>query len=377
MNSEVLIIGGGVIGLAVARSLHKKGVRDIIVLERGKIGRGASFAAAGMLAPQSESASAGTMFDLCSESRDLYPQFAAELFYETGIDIELEQNGTLVPAFCDDDERRHREIFAWQTAAGLNVEKVSAKEMLGREPFLSPKIISGLYFPGDWQVNNRKLVAALAEYSEHNSIKLIEGSAADELLTEGSKCVGVRSQGIVFNTKTVIVATGAWTSLIEFNGSNLPIKVEPVRGQMIAFSPLEPTFRNVIFSSNGYIVPRRNGKLVVGATVEYCGFNDHTTAEGIEKLRTSAVNMAPFLRDMEIDDSWSGLRPKVSDDLPVIGRFTGINDLFIATAHFRNGILLAPITGEIVAESIISGEGSQYMDFFSPERKTLISKKAV
>jgi len=377
MNSEVLIIGGGVIGLTVARSLHKKGVRGITILDRGKFGREASFAAAGMLAPQSESDSPGAMFDICSESRDLYPNFAAELLEETGIDIELEQSGTLVPAFTEQDRIRHGEIFAWQTAAGLNVQKLSAEELLKLEPLLSQNIKSGLFFPGDWQVNNRKLVSALIEFAERSSIKLIENSSADELLIQDSRCCGVRSKDKIYTAGTVIAAAGAWTSQLNIDHSEMPLNVEPVRGQMIAFVPSKPTFHHVIFSSYGYIVPRRNGKLVVGATVEHCGFDDHTTAEGIEKLRTNAVKMAPFLHDLKIDDSWSGLRPKVSDDLPVIGRFTGIEELFIATAHFRNGILLAPITGEIIADKIVGENDSPYLDIFSPKRKALASQKAI
>ncbi len=377
MNSEVLIIGGGVIGLAIARSLHKKGVRDIAVLERGKVGREASFAAAGMLAPQSESAAPGAMFDLCSESRDLYPPFAAELLGETGIDIELEQSGTLVPAFNDEDERRHREIFEWQTAAGLKVEKLSAEEVLKREPLLSEKIKSGLFFPCDWQVDNRKLLAALAEFAEHRSIKLLENSPVDELVIENGKCIGVRFKNELVRSEKVVVATGAWTSYLKFYKHEFPVQVEPVRGQMISFDPTKPTFQHVIFSSNGYIVPRRNGKLIVGATVEHCGFADHTTEEGIEKLRQNAIAMAPFIGHLEIDDAWSGLRPKVSDDLPVIGRFDRIEDLFIATADFRNGILLAPITGEIIAEAIADEKDPKYFETFSPERNSLMSQKAV
>lgn len=376
MNSEVLIIGGGVIGLAIARSLQKKGVRGITVLERGKLGREASYAAAGMLAPQSESDSPGSMFELCSESRDLYPRFAAELLEETGIDIELEQSGTLVPAFTDEDESRHRNIFEWQTAAGLDLQKLSAEESLKREPLLSQNIKSGLFFPGDWQVNNRKLVLALIEFAERNSITLVENMSADVLLTEGSLCTGVRSQNRTYTAKTIVVATGAWTSMLELNDSKLPIAVEPVRGQMISFQTSSATFRHVIFSSSGYIVPRKDGKLIVGSTMEYCGFNDRTTAEGIEQLRETAVMIAPFLSRSEIAETWSGLRPKANDELPVLGKLETADNLFIATAHFRNGILLAPITGEIIAEQIIGGNISRYSECFSPSRKALLSQKA-
>lgn len=175
---------------------------------------------------------------------------------------------------------------------------------------------------------------------------------------------------------TVIIAAGAWTSFMKVAGREFPLDVEPVRGQMICFEPPERTFRRVIFSSKGYIVPRRSGRLVAGSTAEHCGFDDHTTDEGIEKIRQNSVRIAPFLSGRSIADSWSGLRPLTTDGLPVIGRFSDIDGLFIATAHFRNGILLAPLTAEIIAAKIANGEHSEELEIFSPERKGLFRAAA-
>jgi glycine oxidase len=377
MNSEALIIGGGIIGLGIARSLAKTGFRRITVVERGEAGREASYAAAGMLAPQSESDADDAMFRLCSKSRDLYPLFAAELLAETGIDIELEQSGTLVPVFDDDDEKRASHAFAWQSAAGLKIEKLSAEEMLQMEPMLSPDVRGGLFFPNDWQVDNRKAVAALLEYARHHvAINILENKQAHELIVRSGKCIGARCGADEFFADAVIVAAGAWTSFMKICGHEFPLDVEPVRGQMICFEPPERSFRRVIFSSKGYIVPRRSGRLVAGSTAEHCGFEDRTTDEGIEKIRQNAVRVAPFLGDLAIADSWSGLRPRTNDGLPVIGKFSDIDGLFVATAHFRNGILLAPLTAEIIAAKIASGEHSAELDIFSPERKELLRAAA-
>ncbi len=176
-TTDILIIGGGVIGLALARELRRKGIQNIIILEKNRTcGMEASNAAAGMLAPQAETDKTDYFFDFCRESRDLYPNFAAELFDETGVNIELDQNGTLYAAFTEKDSAEIHRRFEWQKKAGLNVEFLSAEETRKAEPFVSPDVREALYFPNDWQVENRKLLAALREYAELNQIKIIENS---------------------------------------------------------------------------------------------------------------------------------------------------------------------------------------------------------
>ena len=182
--SEVLIIGGGVIGLSLARELHKRGFRRITILEKGAVGREASYAAAGMLAVQSETDKPDEFFEFCSESNKLYPRFAEELLDETGVDIELDKEGTLYLAFNKTDENKLRERFEWQKKAGLAVEKLSAIETHKLEPFVSPDILGSLYFPNDWQVENRKLLHALEKYAEFNGIEIRENTEIKNLLIE-------------------------------------------------------------------------------------------------------------------------------------------------------------------------------------------------
>lgn len=368
MNSEVLVIGGGVIGLSIARSLHKKGFGKITLVERDICGMGATNAAAGMLAPRSEATKDDAFFRFCSASRDAYPQFAAELFDETGIDVELDRTGTLHPAFTEEDSRLIRTYADWQSKAGINPELLSAVETLAAEPELSPTVRESLFYPDDWQVENRKLAAALKKYAEINSITIRENTPVDRINIENGKAVGAVSGGERFDADNTIIATGAWTSFIRFQSEPSPIAIEPVRGQMICYRPAEKLFRHVIFSERGYMVPRRDGRLLVGATVEHCGFDDSVTKAALIALRRAAAAIAPKLADEAIVEEWAGLRPEAADGRPVIGAIPGIENLFAATGHFRNGILLAPATADVIAEMLAGDANLQAAEAFTPER---------
>jgi glycine oxidase len=367
MNSEILIIGGGVIGLSLARELHKKGFRRITILERGEIGKESSYAAAGMLAPQTETDKDDDFFRLCAESNQIYPQFAAELFEETDVDIELDQSGTLYLAFTENDVKEIRHRFEWQTKAGLQVEHLSARETTQAEPFASPDVLESLFFPNDWQVENRKLLHALRKYCELFGIEIRENVEIKNLLIENKKIVGAETVKEKFSAETVVLATGAWTSFIKAGALDLP-KIKPLRGQMISFFTAKRLFSKVIYSPRGYIVPRADGRVLAGATVEDAGFDKGITSEGIDFVRERALEIAPSLVNLDIQDKWAGLRPFAADGLPILGKFAEIENLFIASAHFRNGILLAPLTAKILAEKIAENSDSEYLRIFNPQR---------
>lgn len=368
MDPEVLIIGGGVIGLCIARELHKQGIEKITVLEKGSCGKEASWAAGGMLGPQAEANEGGIFFDLCSASRDLYPQFAAELLDETGIDIELERSGTLYLAFNDSDANELSERFQWQRDRGLEVERLSAEDARRIEPFISPDVREALYFPNDWQVENRKLLTALRNYAEMNGIELCESNHVEALTVESGRVCGVETGRDVFRAEKTILATGAWTSLIKLGDLDIPLNVEPVRGQIVTFQTAKRLFQRVIYSGRGYLVPRADGRILAGSTSEHVGFDKNITEDAAGKLREMASELAPSTAGLAITDHWSGLRPVSSDGLPVIGQFSGIKDLTLATAHYRNGILLAPITAKVICENVISGGSSKFLAAFGPDR---------
>ncbi len=366
-TQEILIIGGGVIGLSIARRLHQKGIRAITILERGRIGEESSYAAAGMLAPNAETDKLDDFYRLCRDSNQIYPNFARELFEETGVDVELERSGTIYAAFTETDVREIRERYEWQKKSNIAVEHLGAEASRKLESFISPDVREALYFPHDWQVENRKLLAALRKYAETNQINIIENAAVEKLLIENGKVIGAAVGNQNLTAEKVVVTAGAWTSLIKTDGFTLP-KVRPIRGQIIAFQTSKRLFQHVIYSPRGYLVPRLDGRILVGATVEDVGFDSDTTEAGIEFLREIALEIAPSLVNLKIAQKWAGLRPFAADSLPIFGAMAGIENLFVATAHYRNGILLAPKTAEIMADAIVGDAASNYLEAFSPRR---------
>ncbi|HEX6125735.1 MAG TPA: glycine oxidase ThiO [Pyrinomonadaceae bacterium] len=367
MNPEVLIIGGGVIGLTIARELVRRGVERITVVERGTIGAEASWAAAGMLAPNIEAPLSDGFHRFCSESLDLYPDLSDELLSETGIDIELDRSGTICIALTENDAAhlpRH------------GGERLSGAEIFDIEPALSRQVPEGILFRNDWQVENRKLMTALRRSAENRGIRLLEHTEVSELLTDGNRVTGARTSKGDLNAETTVLATGAWTSLIKIGTAAVGFDVKPIKGQMAAFETGTGMLRHVVFSPRGYLVPRANGRLLVGATVEDVGFDKSITVEGIDSLTRAAFEMAPGLTEFAVVETWAGLRPFAADALPVIGPVPGFEDVIVATAHYRNGILLAPCTARIVADKIVDGGHSDFFDLFRPDRFSRMATNA-
>ena len=369
-TSEIIIVGGGVIGLSIARSLALKGVREILVLEKSSLGTEASFAAGGMLAPQAEADSRDQFFELLFESRALYPDFAAALRNETTIDIELDTTGTLYLAFNEHDQNEIDARYDWQTLAGLPVEKLNADEARMLEPCISPKTTGALRFELDIQVENRRLLNALANSLNELAVRTICGVNVESIQKEKSRVKGVQTSAGEFQCSTVVLAAGAWTSLL-----STTVKVAPVRGQMICLTAQPRLTRHVIYSPRGYLVPRQDGRLLAGSTSEAAGFAKEVTVAGINQILQNALEIAPSISTLPIVDSWSGLRPKAPDGLPVLGPCGEIDGLIYATGHYRNGILLAPITGELIARTIVDGSLPASLAPFSPDRFVAVSSK--
>lgn len=368
-TADILIIGGGVIGLSLARELRKKGAGKITILERGRLGRESSFAAAGILAPNAEAERQDDFYRICDDSKKLYPNFAEQLLAETGVDIELDRNGTLYLAFSESDAEEIRHRFTWQKNAGLAVEHLSAEEARKAEPFISPDVREALFFPDDWQVDNRRLLLALKKYAELNNVEIVEDTKVKNLIVENGKVLGAETSDAKFFAEMLVLATGAWTSLIESseNDFSLPL-VKPIRGQMLSFKTAKRLFSKVIYSPRGYLVPRGDGRILIGATVEDAGFDKNLTASGLNFLLEIASEISPSLANLEVSDRWAGLRPFAADGLPILGALAEIENLHVATAHFRNGILLAPLTAKILADKIVENSDSKYLEIFSPRR---------
>jgi glycine oxidase len=351
-SAEVVIIGGGVVGLAIARSLALRGVRDVCLVERGGLGTEASFAAAGMLAPQAEADAQDDFFALACRSRDLYPSFAAALHEATGIDIELDTTGTLYLALTQDDQEEIEKRYEWQTRAGLSIELLSAAAARELEPCISDSILGALLFPKDIQVENRRLLSALANNVKNLGVTILTETNVDSLIIEGQRLTGVQTSRGRVSCAAAVVAAGTWSSFIKSDSPLLTI--EPVRGQMVCLEAKPQLTRHVIYSRRGYIVPRRDGRLLAGSTSERAGFAKCVTAGGISSILQNAQEISPAISNLPIVDTWAGLRPRSADGLPVLGPCGEIDGLFYATGHYRNGILLAPLTGELISEAIVS-----------------------
>lgn len=350
---RVVVIGGGVIGCAIARLLAREGAA-VTVVERGEPGGEASWAAAGMLAPLAEAERDGPFLSLLRRSASLYTGFAAELREETGVDVRYRTEGTLIAALTDADERELEERARWQGAAGLPVERLSGAELRALEPAISEAARWGLRFAADRQVDNRELGRALWKAAEKAGAAFRLGAEATGIGRDRSRVTGVElAGGERIEADRVVVAGGAWAGRLAGLPRRLP--VVPVHGQLLALRTSPPLLSHVVDSPRAYLVPRSDGRIIAGTTVEERGFDKAVTAEGILRILSGAVELVPALARAPVVESWSGLRPGTPDQRPVLGPDPEVEGLHYATGHFRNGILLAPITAELIASSVLDG----------------------
>ena len=365
-TADVIVVGAGVVGCSVAYHLALKGVKGVTVLDRGTIGCEASTAAAGMLAPQCEAPGPGPFLDFCLAARRYYEQLAPELKEIARTDIEYLDCG-IIYLLDDARDEAAEGRYRWQRDLGLKVERLSQDEVPKLEPGLTKEIKGALFFPGDHRVNNLELTRALAEAARILGVQIIEGTPVTGFLYEGDRVVGVRTPEAMYTGRRIVLCTGAWSAQL---GALLVrrIPVEPVRGQIIYAELMGPPLLHPVWGKGGYLVPRLRGGLIVGSTVEYAGFDKTVTLDGVHRLSGLALALLPGLAGQPFTRAWAGLRPRARDGLPLIGPLQGLDRLYIATGHFRNGILLGPLTGRLVAEMIVGEPVSFPLDAFSPGR---------
>lgn len=365
-GSDVVIVGGGVIGCAIARLLASSSV-DVTVVERGDHPAEASWAAAGMLSPLAESDRPGPFLDLLLAAVTRFPALATSLLEETGIDIGYRSEGTLLLALGEADERVLEARWRWQSDAGLPVERLTAGETLELEPAVSEAVRRGLRFPLDHQVDSREMSRALWGSAESAGARFVTRREVSAIERAGDRAVGVRLRdGELLGAGAVVVAAGSWAGGLL--GLPRPIPVRPVHGQLISLDGRDLGVRHVVDTPRIYLVPRRDGRIIAGATVESTGFAKAVTATGVASLHSAAAEAIPDLEGREVLDAWSGLRPGTPDDAPIVGPDPDVPNLFYATGHFRNGILLAPITGEAVAAWVTGAEPPAELAAFGIER---------
>lgn len=362
MSWDVAVIGGGAIGLAVARELAVD--HAVLLLERGLPGQQASWAAAGMLCPHGEAARDDPFFRLSLSSLRMYRSFVLGLREETGVDAAYVDAGTLVLADTPQDWEKLVARCRWQQAAGLESTLMTPEDVRSREPRLTLDIRGGLFCPTDHQVEPRFLLEALRKACAIRGVDVRSGTTADEIEWRNGRVCAVRSGSTRFSVPCVVVAAGAWSTRIR--GLAPLVTVRPRKGQILALEMPAPAFHHVIRWRQFYFVPKRNGRLVVGATNEDCGYDRSLTASGIRQLLDAATQMASAVAQFRIVETWSGLRPETPDGLPVIGAKAG--GLIYAFGHYRNGILLTPVTAEIIGNTVRERATNDSWTAFAPSR---------
>jgi len=363
MNADIVIIGGGVIGLSIARELARRG--SVLLIERGAIGEGASWAAAGMLSPQSEANHNDPFFQLGMASLRMYHPFIAELRAESSVDPDFSETGLIVLATSSEELSTLESRARWQKEAGLSIELLNSRDVFKLEPLITTSVTGALYLPHDCQVAPRPLSKALAEACRRRGVEIRTGVSVDAILRRDGGVTGVRVGAETIPARCVIVASGVSSPAID--GLDPKIPVYPRKGQILSLAMRRGSFHRMIRWSHAYFVPRRNGELVVGATNENCGFDLALTPAGIGHLLAEAQRVSSHTGAFPIQETWAGLRPATPDEWPVIGH-SNIEGLIYATGHYRNGILLAPITAVIIDALISGGEPPVRIESFNPRR---------
>jgi glycine oxidase len=366
---NVVVIGAGVIGLGIAWRLAARGV-PVAVFDKGAAGAGASHAAAGMLAACVEAEPGeDALITLGRESQARWPAFAAELEQTSGMEVGLRSEGTLVVALTADDQARLNHQLVFQQKLGLPLQWISAAETRRREPHLAGKLAGAVFSPEDTQVDNRKLAAALRVAAEAAGASISEHRAVNAISSHGQVDGVVLADGTKAAADVVVLAAGAWSRGIAGLPPELRPPVRPIKGQMLALrmDAAAPLLNHVVWAPGAYLVPRRDGRLLIGATVEEKGYDASLTAGGILTLLEAAWRTVPAVEELPIDEMWVGHRPGSRDDAPILGAGP-IEGLVYATGHHRNGILLTPITADAIARLVLDGAAEPAIRPFGIER---------
>lgn len=350
---RILVIGGGVMGCASALEIASRGAgaHDVVVLERAVAGAEASSAAAGILAAQIE-AHDGEL-DAFVRARDAYAAWALALRDTTGIDVGHRRTGALRVARDEADRDALRAAVDAQRARGLRAEILDARAARGVEASLSPAIAGAAWFPDEAEVDPPQLLRALVAAVARAGVVVRAGTTVSTLLVEGGRCVGVSLDGReILRADAVILAAGSWSSLVPGVPASVPA-VRPIRGQIVLLEERPPRLRTIVFDDAGYVVPRGDGRVLCGSTMEDVGHRREVTAGGVRSILDRAIALAPSLADAEMVRAWCNFRPRAAAGAPLVGA-SPLPGLFLATGHHRNGILLAKATADAVADAVLA-----------------------
>lgn len=349
--SDFTIVGGGINGLLLARELADSGA-SICLLDQGYFGQEASWAGGGIISPLYPWRYKPAITALASWAQDFYPQLSHRLLEETGIDPELQQSGLLMLAAEDSEQ-----ALAWAKSNDKDIEPVAGDFLMSREPVLSREFSSGLWMPAVANVRNPRLIRALvASLSKASNVSLVEQCKVEELITTGDRVSALRfaepSSPQSIEVKQLVITAGAWSGEI-LKAHASAIRVEPVKGQMLLFKLPQKMTRSIILHRGRYLIPRIDGHLLVGSTLEYNGFDKQSTEEARHSLLKSAFQMMPCLQEYPVVAQWAGLRPGAPEGVPYIGKVEGLENLYLNAGQFRNGLVLAPASARLMADLLL------------------------
>ena len=363
-SNKIIIIGGGIIGISIAIELKLRGAK-VTVISRD-FQQIATNAAAGMLAPQAEAIPPGKMLDLCLKSRTLYPEWVQKIESISGLETGYWSCGILSPVYALKD----RENYALPS---LNYQWLNQVAIHQYQPGLSPEVIGGWFYPQDGQVDNRYLYQSIIAAAKELKVE-IQSGIVTEIIRKKGKIKSLKTSIGEIEAEHYVLATGAWSQEL------LPIPIFPTKGQMLSLkvpsyvSRENLSLQQVIYGSHCYIVPRKDGRIIIGATCENIGFVDGNTPVGIQQLLGNAIRLYPVLRDYEILEFWWGFRPNTPDEMPILGK-SHYSNLTLATGHYRNGILLAPVTGMLIADLIWNNQSDPLLKAFNYSRFVEVGSK--
>jgi len=361
---DVLIAGGGLIGGAIALELAQAGFR-VGVYERGEPGREASWASAGILSPAPESPGMIPIVPLATASMSLYPGFVANVEEISGQRVGFRPFGTMDALFSREATRDLSTLIALHHGLGLKAEPLRPEDAREMEPALSPDLEAAALRPEEASIDNRALTQAVLHAARKSGAEIFADHAVEAIWREGGRCAGLKVRGENILAKWTVIAAGCFSANI--GGAEAYAPVRPAKGQMISLRADELKIERVLWSEKVYLVPRNDGRILAGATVEYVGFDKQVTAGAVEKILCAAIELAPGLANARIEQTWAGLRPDSPDHLPILGP-TDLDGLLMATGHFRSGVLLAPITARRIREWITEQRVSVDCERLSPMR---------
>ena len=361
---DAVVAGGGLIGASIAFELAAEGL-SVAVFDAQHPGREASWASAGMISPAPESSEMATLLPISMASVRLYPEFIQRVEELSSRTVGYRKDGALDLLLNGTGQAEIDEILALHHGAGLRAEVLSGPEAREIEPALTGELRAAIHRPDEGSLDNRLLTEATLEAARRKGTEIFPGNGAKALWTDGAKCKGLQLQNGRVEARWTVIAAGCFSARIEGVAAYAP--VIPAKGQMMALRCNSVNLRKDLWSGHTYLVPRHDGRIIAGSTVEYEGFDRNVTVGGMRKILSGAISLVPALESARIEETWAGLRPDTPDHLPILGP-TDLDGLLIATGHFRSGILLTPVTARLIRDWVTTQKVTEDWAPFSPMR---------